>query len=82
MYRMAYATAIVVGVSTGFLNEMGKDLYQHLKKQLADLTTKTMKKPRIEPSVYGNSGKIDKNNPYSNAFSIYQILGREINLNC
>ena len=64
-------TAIVVGVSTGFLNEMGKDLYQHLKKQLSDLTTKTMKKPRIEPSVYGTSGKIDKNNPYSNAFSIY-----------
>ena len=64
-------TAVMVGVSTGFLNEVGKDLYQHLKKQLSDLTAKTMKKPRIEPSVYGTSGKIDKNNPYSNAFSIY-----------
>ncbi len=64
-------TAIVVGVSTGFLNEMGKDLYQYLKRQLSDLTVNTMKKPRIEPSVYGTSGKINRDNPYSNAFAIY-----------
>jgi hypothetical protein len=64
-------TAIVAGVSAGFLNEIGKDLYQLLKAKIADLTIKTIQKPRIEPVMYGSKGKLVNDNPYSSAFSIY-----------
>jgi len=64
-------TAIFAGISAGFLNEIGKDIYQSVKAKLADLTTKTMQKPRIEPVMHGSKGKQASDNPYSSAFSIY-----------
>ncbi|MEN3759848.1 MULTISPECIES: hypothetical protein [Aeromonas] len=64
-------TTIVAGISAGFLSEMGKDLYQHLKVKLSNLTIETMRKPKIEPFLIGTKGKVFDNNPYSNAFSIY-----------
>ncbi|MEI7341417.1 hypothetical protein WCT87_08005 [Pectobacterium brasiliense] len=54
----------------GFLKEMGKDHYQSLKENLSNLTTKVMKNPRIEPTLFGSQGKISSNNPFSLAFSI------------
>ena len=64
-------TAIVAGVGGAFIAEIGKDLYGEVKKYLSDLTQKTMAKPRIEPIFIGTLGKTDKNNPFTNAFSIY-----------
>ncbi|MFQ1835581.1 hypothetical protein ACK36Q_16340 [Aeromonas veronii] len=65
------STTIVAGISAGFLSEMGKDLYQHLKVKLSNLTIETMRKPKIEPFLIGTKCKVFDNNPYSNAFSIY-----------
>ncbi|HAS6083093.1 TPA: hypothetical protein I7784_23020 [Vibrio vulnificus] len=75
-------TTIVAGVSAGFLSEVGKDLYQAVKNKMAGLCTKTMRKPRIEPVFAGTDGKINPNNPYSSAFSIYSNadLGRRFKL--
>ncbi|WP_206747585.1 hypothetical protein, partial [Vibrio lentus] len=71
-------TSIVAGVSAGFLNEAGKDLYQVAKSKLAELCTATIKKPRIEPVLIGSEGKINNNNPFSSGFSIYS----ETNMGC
>lgn len=68
-------TAIMAGISSGLLNEAGKDLYQALKRHLVDLTTKTMKKPRIEPTLYGRGAETESDNPYSLGFSIYSEAG-------
>ncbi|HCM1290388.1 TPA: hypothetical protein N2898_004486 [Vibrio parahaemolyticus] len=75
-------TTIVAGISAGFLSEVGKDLYQTVKNKMAGLCTKTMRKPRIEPVFAGTDGKINPNNPYSSAFSIYSNadLGRRFKL--
>jgi len=54
-----------------FFGEMGKDHYAILKRKLSETTTKVMSQPRIEPVLLGTSGKINKDNPYSLAFSIY-----------
>lgn len=54
----------------GFLKEMGKDHYQSAKESLSNLTTKIMKEPRIEPTLFGSQGKISSNNIFSLAFSI------------
>ncbi|MDO8827317.1 hypothetical protein [Methylophaga sp.] len=68
-------TAIVVFLAKsyfdGFLKEAGKDHYQLLKSKLSQVTTKTMRMPRIEPVLFGTKGKLRKNNPYSLALSIY-----------
>ena len=63
-------TAIIVGISAGFLNEAGKELFHLLKKKLTALTSETIKKPRIEPVMLGTKGKLKEDNPYSSAFSI------------
>lgn len=68
-------TTIVAGISAGFLNEVGKDLYQTVKNKMSGLCTKTMRKPRIEPIFVGTEGKLSSNNPYSSAFSIYSDAG-------
>lgn len=75
-------TAIIAGVSAGFLNEAGKELFQLLKRKLSDLTIETIKKPRIEPVMLGTEEKISKDNPYSSAFSIYSeaSMGRRFKL--
>ncbi|KYQ97448.1 hypothetical protein AWY96_02590 [Serratia plymuthica] len=54
----------------GFLKEMGKDHYQSAKESLSNLTTKIMKTPRIEPTLFGSQGKISSHNSFSLAFSI------------
>jgi hypothetical protein len=64
-------TAIMAGISASFLSEIGKDLFHQLKKQMANLTSETIKKPRIEPTMFGTKGKLSTENPYSSAFSIY-----------
>ncbi|MEZ9930796.1 hypothetical protein AB4455_02310 [Vibrio sp. 10N.261.46.E12] len=75
-------TAIIAGISAGFLNEAGKDLYQVAKSKLAELCTTTIKKPRIEPVLIGSEGKINSDNPYSSGFSIYSEanMGRRFKL--
>lgn len=68
-------TAAVVYISKsyfdGFLKEAGKDHYLSLKNALAKTTNKVMSTPRIEPVFIGSAGKVDENDPYSMAFSIY-----------
>jgi len=64
-------TAIMAGIAGGFFAETGKELFHLLKIKLADFTTETIKKPRIEPVMVGTNGKIKDENPYSSAFSIY-----------
>jgi len=68
-------TAVIVFISKsyfdGFLKEMGKDHYLKLKESLSSLTNKQMSKPRIEPIMIGSPGKVNPNNPYSMAFSVY-----------
>lgn len=64
-------TAIMAGIAGGFFAETGKELFHLLKRKLADFTTETIKKPRIEPVMVGTNGKIKDENPYSSAFSIY-----------
>ncbi|OQK15322.1 hypothetical protein AU255_17775 [Methyloprofundus sedimenti] len=68
-------TAIIVFIGKsyfdGFLKEMGKDHYQVLKNNLAELTNKQMSKPKIEPTIIGTQGKVSVNNPYSMAYSVY-----------
>ncbi|HCR9765997.1 MULTISPECIES: hypothetical protein [Enterobacterales] len=54
----------------GFLKEMGKDHYQSMKESLSNLTTKVMKTPRVEPTLFSTKGKISSRNPFSLAFSI------------
>lgn len=54
-----------------FFGEMGKDHYAILKRKLSETTTKVMSQPKIEPTLFGTSGKISKDNPYTLAFSIY-----------
>ncbi|WP_336949226.1 hypothetical protein [Acinetobacter junii] len=54
-----------------FFGEMGKDHYAILKRKLSETTTKVMSQPKIEPVLFGSSGKINKENPYSMVFSIY-----------
>lgn len=54
----------------GFLKEMGKDHYQSMKESLSNLTTKVMKPPRFEPTLFSIKGKISSRNPFSLAFSI------------
>ena len=70
---MPTAIAVYLGKSyfDGFLKEMGRDHYQKLKSNLANLTNKELSKPRIEPIIIGTKGKIRENNPYSMAFSIF-----------
>ncbi|MGF1727054.1 hypothetical protein [Photobacterium nomapromontoriensis] len=63
-------TMIIAGVSAGFLNEAGKELFQLFKAKLGSFTTKTMKRPRIEPVLYGVGGVRKSDNPYSLVFSI------------
>lgn len=67
------AAAVFIGKSyfDGFLKEAGKDHYQALKSKLAGLTNKVMSKPKIEPVIVGTKGKVNPNNPYTLAFSIY-----------
>ena len=55
----------------GFLKEAGKDQYQILKNALANMTNKVMSTPRIEPVLFGSSGKVNEHDPYSMALSIY-----------
>ncbi|RDT51944.1 hypothetical protein DXF93_23775 [Escherichia coli] len=55
----------------GFLKEMGKDHYHKFKESLANLTTKVMTTPRIEPTLISSQGKVSSNNPFSLAFSIH-----------
>ncbi|HBM3203609.1 TPA: hypothetical protein LVM12_002489 [Klebsiella oxytoca] len=54
----------------GFLKEMGKDHYQSMKESLSNLTTKVMKTPRFEPTLFSTKGKISSRSPFSLAFSI------------
>lgn len=51
--------------------EMGKDHYLILKKKLSETAGKVMAQPKIEPVLFGSSGKLSMENPYSLAFSIY-----------
>ncbi|MEP0354870.1 hypothetical protein [Paraglaciecola sp.] len=64
-------TAVMAGIAGGFFAETGKELFHLLKSKLANFTNETIQKPRIEPVMYGTSGKLKENNPYSSAFSIY-----------
>ncbi|MBS3668555.1 hypothetical protein [Vreelandella boliviensis] len=68
-------TAIVVFIAKSyfdsFLKEAGKDHYQLLKSKLSRATSKTMQSSRIEPVLFGSSGKLRENSRYSLAISIY-----------
>jgi hypothetical protein len=55
----------------GILKELGKDHYLVLKDAMAKLTQKTMEMPRIEPTLFGTPGKVDKSDPFSMSFSIW-----------
>lgn len=63
-------TTIVACVTSGFFNEVGKDLYQLVKNKISDLTANTMKKPRIEPVIYVAGKKKITDDPFSRALSI------------
>jgi hypothetical protein len=70
---MLTAAFVYVGKSyfDGFLKEIGKEHYQILKNKLAELTEKTMAIPRIEPILMGTAGKVEEDDPFSMAFSVY-----------
>lgn len=72
------AVYILKPYCTGFLGEMGKDHYIILKRNLSKTAGKVINNPRIEPVIYGTSGKVSRENPYSLAFSVYA----EIDNNC
>ncbi len=67
------SAAIFIAASyfSGFLKEAGKDHYIKMKSGLSGLTNEIMSKPKIEPVILGTKGKINSNNPYTLAFSIY-----------
>ncbi|VXA96545.1 hypothetical protein [Massilia sp. 9I] len=73
MWMMITGAFVYIGKSyfDGFLKEIGKEHYQLLKARLAELTTKTMDIPRIEPVLVGTAGKVEEDDPYTMAFSIY-----------
>jgi hypothetical protein len=58
----------------GIFKELGKEHYEKLKKALGELTQKTMTTPRIEPVLFNTVGKINEDDPYTMAFSIYANL--------
>lgn len=66
----AVAVFVASAYFNGFLREMGKDHYDLLKDKISNLSTKVMKTPRIEPTLFGTEGKLSLNNPYSQALSI------------
>jgi hypothetical protein len=72
-WMMFTAAFVYVGKSyfDGFLKEIGKEHYQILKNKLAELTKKTMAIPRVEPILMGTAGKIEEDDPFSMAFSVY-----------
>lgn len=55
----------------GFVKEAGKDHYQLLKTKLSNLSHKSLETPKIEPVLFGTTGKLSTNNPYSLAFSVH-----------
>jgi hypothetical protein len=76
MWSMLTTAAAFIGVSYfgGIFKEIGKDHYEKLKEALAELTQKTMDTPRIEPVLFNTAGKVNEDDPYTMAFSIYANL--------
>lgn len=67
------AIAIFISKSyfDGVLKELGKDHFYKLKDALTSFTNTTMTSPRIEPVLIGSIGKINQDNPFSMALSIF-----------
>jgi hypothetical protein len=72
-WMMFTAAFVYIGKSyfDGILKEIGKEHYQILKIKVAELTKKTMEIPRIEPILMGTAGKVEEDDPFSMAFSVY-----------
>lgn len=62
-------TAVIVAISTGFFNEIGKELFTLVKDKVGSLTLSTVKKYRREPKLLASSN--DKIKNFTPAFSIY-----------
>jgi len=62
---------IAAGYFNGVLSEIGKEHYKILKEKLSRLSNDVMYYPKIEPVLIGTKGKINPDNPYSLAFSVY-----------
>jgi hypothetical protein len=79
MWTMMTLSAAFIGSNYfgGMLKELGKDHYLVLKDALAKLTQKTMEIPRIEPTLFGTTGKVDQTDPFSMGFSIWAELPNE-----
>lgn len=76
MWMMLTQAALFMGGSyvAGILKEVGKEHYEKLKKAVAEMTQKTMSTPRIEPDLFSTAGKVNQDDPFSMAFSIYANL--------
>jgi hypothetical protein len=79
MWTMMTMSAAYIGGNYfgSMIKELGKDHYLVLKDALAKLTQETMEMPRIEPTLFGTTGKLDQADIFSMGFSIWADLPKD-----